>query len=789
MSSKKDLSERDICTQFILPALERAGWDKATQIRQEVYLTDGKIIVRGSLHSIGKRRTADIVLYYKPNIPIAIIEIKKNKYSVRAGLQQAMEYRELLIDVPVVFSTNGDAFFEHDYLKCDENCENEINIDNFPAPENLWQRYKRLKGITEKSEEVAAQDYYYGDKRELRYYQQIAINRIVQAIANGENRILLVLATGTGKTYIAFQAIYRLWKSRFKKRILFLADRNALVSQTRTGDFRHFREAMTVIRKKKIEKSYQVYLALYQGLTDYDEDTDAYRQFSPDFFDLVIIDECHRGSAAADSAWREILNYFSSATHIGLTATPKESKTVSNIDYFGEPIYTYSLKQGIEDGFLAPYKVIRVGINVDLEGWRPNEGKKDIIGNEIEDRDYNLKDYDRNLVIEERTQLVAKKITEYLAKTDRYAKTIVFCVDIEHAERMTTALRNLNSDICAKNPKYVVQITGDNEDGRREIDNFINPESRYPVIATTSKLLSTGIDAQTCKLIVLDANIGSMTEFKQIIGRGTRINKDFGKYWFTILDFRNNSKKFADKNFDGPPIQNKDYDPDDEFDPDDETIECEFEIGEGEGEIIVSPPFPEGGRIDEPEPTRKIYVNNVEIWVLNERVQYYGNNGKLITETLLEFTKNNIKETYKTLNNFINKWNSADKKKAIVDELFEQGILLTELEKEIGEGLDPFDLICHVAFDKPPLTRRERAEKVKKRNYFAKYEDKARQILISLLDKYADAGIENIENMEVLTLNPFNQIGSPIEIIKVFGSKAEYLKALKELEIEIYKVA
>lgn len=797
MLSKKDLTERDICTKFIIPALEKAGWDKKSQIREEIPLTDGKIWVRGSLHIRGKQKRADIVLYYKPNIPIAIIEIKDNKHSVRAGLQQAMEYRQLLIDVPVVYSTNGDAFFEHDYTKYSTSCENEINLENFPSPEILWEKYKQLKGIKDSSEQIAKQEYFYDNKREVRYYQQIAINRIVQAIANGDKRILLVLATGTGKTYIAFQAIYRLWKSGTKKRILFLADRNALIGQTKTGDFRHFKEAMTVIRKKKIDKSYQVYLALYQGLTDYDEDTDAYKQFSPDFFDLVIIDECHRGSAAADSAWRTILNYFSSATHIGLTATPKESKTVSNIDYFGEPIYTYSLKQGIEDGFLAPYKVIRIGINVDLEGWRPEEGKKDIDGNEIEDRDYNLRDYDRNLVIEERTQLAAKKITEYLTKTDRYAKTIVFCVDIEHAERMTTTLRNLNSDICAKNPKYVMQITGDNEDGRREIDNFINPESRYPVIATTSKLLSTGIDAQTCKLIVLDANIGSMTEFKQIIGRGTRINKEFGKYWFTILDFRNNSKKFSDKNFDGPPIQHKEYQPEDEIDPFDETNTEEEEYTNGgeettpedEGIITDPPPPPVGGDIEESPPSKKIYVNNVEVWVLNERVQYYGENGKLITETLLEFTKNNIKEIYKTLNDFINKWNSADKKKAIVDELLEKGILLAELEKEIGKELDPFDLICHIAFDKPPLTRKERAEKVKKRNYFAKYEENARQILTSLLEKYANTGIENIENMEVLTLNPFNQIGSPIEIIKIFGSKAEYLKALKELENEIYKIA
>jgi len=512
MASKKDLSERDICTQFILPALKKSGWNIETQIREEVSFTDGRIYVKGNKTTRGKRKRADFILYYKPNIPIAIIEAKSNKLSVNAGIQQGIEYSNIL-DIPVVFSSNGDGFYEHDKTLSSGKIERTLSLDAFPTPDEIWKRYKKYKGITSESEEkIVSQDYYFdGGARTPRYYQQIAINRTVETIAKGQNRILLVMATGTGKTYTAFQVIYRLWKSGTKKRILFLADRNALIDQTKRGDFRHFKDKMTVIRKKEIDKSYEIYLALYQGLTNYDEDKDAYREFSPDFFDLIVIDEAHRGSAAEDSAWREILEYFSSATHIGLTATPKETDEVSNIQYFGEPVYTYSLKQGIEDGFLAPYKVIRVGLDIDLEGWRPELGKKDMQGFEVEDRQYNRKDFDKNLVIYERSETVAKKITEYLKKHNRFDKTIVFCIDIEHAQRMRTALANENSDLMAENSKYVMQITGDNEEGKRELDNFINPEETYPVIATTSKLMTTGIDAQTCKLIVLDSNIKSMT--------------------------------------------------------------------------------------------------------------------------------------------------------------------------------------------------------------------------------------------------------------------------------------
>ncbi len=801
MISKKKLSEQDIRTKFITPAIEKAGWDKITQLGEDVTLTEGKIFIRGKLYARGKVKRADYVLYYKPNIPVAIIEAKDNNHTVRQGIQQALGYRDLLQDVPCVYSSNGDGFFEHYLTASNGKIEREIALDAFPSPQQLWKRYKKFKGINETSETaVAEQDYYFDSSgKKPRYYQQIAINRIVESIAKGENRILLVLATGTGKTYVAFQAIYRLWKSGMKKRILFLADRNALINQTITGDFRPFGEAMTVIRKKKINKSFEIYLALYQGLTGYNEDKDAFRKFSRDFFDLVIIDECHRGSAAADSAWREILDYFNAATHIGLTATPKETAKVSNIDYFGDPIYTYSLKQGIDDGFLAPYQVLRIGLNVDLEGWRPEDGKTDKDGIPVEDREYNIKDYDRNLVIDERTEIVAKKLTEYLRRNDRFAKAIIFCVDIDHAERMAEALRNENQDLVTKNPKYVMQITGDNEEGKRELHPFQNEESRYPVLVTTSKMLTTGVDAPTCKLIVLDANIGSMTEFKQIIGRGTRLSPEFGKFFFTIIDFRNNASKFSDPEFDGPPIQDERFGEDDIIDvPDpDNTDQADDEI---------APPDPDdfqetksdqeneegGGEIDEPHP-RKIYVNDVEVSVLNERVQYYGHDGKLTTQSLEDFTKQNVLKQYKSLNDFLGKWQSAEKKKAIIEELEQQGVLLFDLQREIkqktGKELDPFDLICHIAFEMPPLTRKERAENVKKRNYFAKYGDNARKVLENLLDKYADEGVENIESLQVLKLEPLRNFGTPREIWDFFGNKQEYLEAIKELENEIYRTA
>jgi len=793
MASKKDLSERDICTQFILPALKKAGWNIATQVREEVSFTDGRIYVKGNKTTRGKRKRADFILYYKSNIPIAIIEAKSNKLSVNAGIQQGIEYSNIL-DIPVVFSSNGDGFYEHDKTLSTGQIERELSLDSFPTPDELWKVYKKYKKIdTHDKEKIISEDYYFdGSGRSPRYYQQIAINRTVEAIANGQKRILLVMATGTGKTYTAFQTIYRLWKSGTKKRILFLADRNALIDQTKRGDFRHFKDKMTVIRKKSIDKSYEIYLALYQGLTNYNEDTDAYREFSRDFFDLIIIDEAHRGSAAEDSAWREILDYFSSATQIGLTATPKETKEVSNTDYFGEPVYTYSLKQGIEDGFLAPYKVLRVGLNIDLEGWRPEKNKTDIHGQEIEDRQYNRKDYDKNLVIYERSGIVAKKITEYLKKYSRYDKTIVFCIDIEHAQRMRTALANENSDLMAENNKYVMQITGDNEEGKRELDNFINPEETYPVIATTSKLMTTGIDAQTCKLIVLDSNIASMTEFKQIIGRGTRINEEYDKTYFTIMDFRNVTDLFADPDFDGEPVRVKEVGEDEEFE-EPENEEDEVIIDEDGDEVEFeedeTPPIIDGGEIEDPEPREKIFVNGIDVSVLNERVQILDENGKLITGSLKDYTKAQVHKEFATLDDFLNKWNSSDKKQAIIDELEENGVIYDNFKEEIGKEMDIFDMICHCAFDVPPLSRKERANNVKKRNYFTKYGEQAKAVLETLLKKYADEGIENIESLNILQVQPFNQIGSPIEIIKLFGGKQQYLNAVAELEQELYRVA
>ena len=800
MTSKKDLSERDICTQFIVPALKKAGWDLERQVREEVSFTDGRIYVRGTSSARGSRKRADFILYYKPNIPIAIIEAKDNSHNVGDGIQQALGYA-VTLDIPVAFSSNGDGFIEHNRAATDGSVERDLSLDEFPSPAELWQRYKLYKGIeTEQQEQIASFDYFYdGSGRSPRYYQQIAINRTVEAIAKEQNRILLVMATGTGKTYTAFQIIHRLWKSGTKKRILFLADRNALIDQTKRGDFKHFKDRMTVIRKKKIDKAFEIYLALYQGLTNYDEDSDAYREFSPDFFDLIVVDECHRGSAAADSAWREILDYFTNATHIGLTATPKETKSVSNIEYFGEPIYTYSLKQGIEDGFLAPYKVLRVGLNVDLEGWRPEEGQLDQDGNPVDDRLYNTKDFDRNLVIDERTRTVAKKITEFLKKTNPFDKTIVFCIDIEHATRMRQALANANAEEVLKNHKYVMRITGDDDDGKRELDNFINPEERYPVIATTSKLMTTGVDAQTCKLIVLDSNIDSMTEFKQIIGRGTRINEEFGKRYFTIMDFRNVTDLFADPDFDGDPVMVKRVLADDDLTEtdihpeDDPVIDAatgdEVSFGEEKRDVTYERPEIIGGGGIVAEQQEKVYVAGVDVSILNERVQYLGANGKLTTGSLKEYTRNGLLNEFRTLDNFLSRWNSVEKKKAVIDQLAEHDIILENLQEEIRKELDIFDLICHIAWDRPPLSRRERAEQVVKRDYFTKYGDKARTVLQALLDKYAKDGIENIEEMKVLTIDPFKSIGTPTEIVNLFGGKAAYQQAVKELETEIYRMA
>lgn len=797
MFEKKGLSERDICTKFITPALEKAGWDKNVQLLEEVSFTDGKIYVRGKLTARGKGKRADYILYYKPNIPVAIIEAKDNGHSVRAGIQQALDYAKIL-DIPCVFSSNGDGFLFHDRTEIGEHIEMELSLDEFPAPEILWEKYKKFKGIkTPDAEKIAEQDYYLdGTNRKPRYYQQIAINRTVEAIANGLNRILLVMATGTGKTYTAFQIIHRLWKSGAKKRILFLADRNALIDQTRRGDFKHFKDKMTVVKHRQIDKSYEIYLALYQGLSGTDDTANVYKQFSPEFFDLIIIDECHRGSANEDSAWREILTYFNKATHIGLTATPRETKETSNTEYFGEPIYTYSLKQGIDDGFLAPYRVIRVGLNIDHEGWRPEQGKTDKDGKEVEDRIYNRKDYDRNIVIDERTETVAKKVSEFLKGYDRFAKTIIFCSDIDHAERMRTAIAKQNADLVAENYKYVMQITGDNDEGKRELDNFINPEERYPVITTTSELMTTGVDAQTCKVIVLDSEIKSMTKFKQIIGRGTRINEEFGKLYFTILDFRNVTDLFADKDFDGDPIRVKPVTEETDLGSivDEEENDTTPIIDDISGEeIIVAPPTIRYPEPDKPpgtlsEPRKKVYVNGVNVSVQVSRELYFDQHGKPITTSLKDHTKEIIQKQFTSLDDFLNKWKNTDRKEAIIDELEEQGVMVEALYEAVGKQVDLFDLICHVVYDKPPLTRKERANNVKKRNYFTKYGEQAKKVLEALLDKYADEGIENMESLEVLQIKPLSDFGSTLEIVNgIFGSREKYLNAVNELEIELYK--
>lgn len=778
--NKKALSEADIRSKFITPAIVgRNGdkWDLMTQIREEHYFTKGRVIVRGKMVARGDAKKADYLLYYKPNLPLAVVEAKDNNHSVGAGMVQALEYAETL-DIPFAYSSNGDGFLEHDRTATSGTVTREIALEDFPTPEELWARYTKARSFTPEEKSIATQAYYDdGSGRMPRYYQQIGINRTVDAIARGDNRILLVMATGTGKTYTAFQIIWRLWKSGRKKRILFLVDRNILADQAKTNDFKPFGQAMTKITNRTIDKSFEIYLCLYQAVTGTEEEKNIYKQFSPDFFDLVVIDECHRGSADDDAAWRQILEYFSSATQIGLTATPKETKETSNIEYFGEPIYTYSLKQGISDGFLAPYKVIRIGLDKDLDGWRPEDGQRDRYGEMIEDREYNLRDFDRNLVLEKRTVIVAGKITEFLKATSRFHKTIVFCEDIEHAERMRQALVNANPDLAAANSKYVVRITGDNDIGKAQLDHFIDPESTYPVIATTSRLMTTGVDAQTCHLIVLDRRIKSMTEFKQIIGRGTRINEDYGKLYFTIMDFRQATTLFADPDFDGDPVQI--YEP----------LPLE-PILPGEDDPSVVQEGPEPIIDQEPEPgVRKYYVHDVEVRVATERVQYLDEKGKLITESLKDYSRKTLLREYTTLDEFLTVWNDAERKHAILQELAAKGVFLDELADQVGHDYDPFDLICHIAYDRPPLTRRERAEQVKKRDLFAKYEGRARAVLDALLEKYAFTGITSVESLEILKVDPLTTLGTPVEIVGYFGGKPGYLTALKELESALYQTA
>lgn len=791
--NKKALTETDIRTKFITPAIlgeNGSKWDVMTQVREEVYFTKGRVIVRGKTVKRGEAKKADYLLDYKPNVPLAVVEAKDNNQSVGAGMPQALEYAEIL-DLPFAYSSNGDAFLEHDRTATTGTVTREIPLDQFPTPEELWSRYCQSKGLKPEQFTIIAQDYYDdGSGKAPRYYQIIAINRTVDAIARGENRILLVMATGTGKTYTAFQIIWRLWKSGAKKRILFLVDRNILADQTKTNDFKPFGTAMTKITNRTVDKSFEIYLCLYQAVTGTEEEQNIYKQFSPDFFDLVIVDECHRGSAADDARWRQVLEYFNTATQIGLTATPKETKEVSNIEYFGEPIYTYSLKQGISDGFLAPYKVVRIGLDKDLDGWRPEDGQRDKYGQLIEDREYNDRDFDRNVILEKRTAVVAEKVTAFLKATSRFAKTIVFCENIEHAERMRQAMVNANPDLAAANANYVVRITGDNPAGKAQLDHFIDPEKTYPVIATTSQLMSTGVDAQTCQLIVLDKRISSMTEFKQIIGRGTRINEDYGKLFFTILDFKRATALFADPDFDGDPVQIYEPPPDGPITPPDEP-----EPPEDDGRFKEDPkpygagdesgPFPpddsgSGSR------TVKYYVDNVEVRVATERVQYLDANGKLITESLKDYSRKTVRNAYASLDDFLTVWNDAEKKQVILEELATKGVFIDELAEQVGRDYDAFDLVCHVAFDAPPLTRKERADRVRKRHVFGQYGDKARAVLESLLEKYADSGITSVESLEILKVDPLTAHGTPVEIVNLFGGKSGYLKAISELESALY---
>ena len=809
---KKNLSESDICDKFIRPAMEQAGWNGMDQIYREYPLRAGRVVVRGKQAQRDQSTVlrADYALFFKANIPLAVVEAKDNQHAVGAGMAQAIQYAELL-GVPFSFASNGDGFVFRDATLADGVLERNLTLDEFPAPGELWSRYCAWKGWSDAVREVAAFDY--APSKTPRYYQMNAINRTVEAIAAGQNRVLLVMATGTGKTYTAFQIIWRLWKSGAKKRILFLADRNILIDQTMVNDFRPFKGAMAKLSPngkgverinaqgqteveqiplavnkttKKVDTAFEIYLSLYQAVTGTEEERNIYKQFSPDFFDLIVVDECHRGSAAEDSAWRDILTYFGSATQIGLTATPKETKDVSNTDYFGEPVYTYSLKQGIEDGYLAPYKVIRVDLDKDTFGWRPTAGMTDKHGHAIEDRIYTGADMNRKLVLEQRDVAVAAKITEYLKATDRYAKTIVFCEDIDHAARMRQALSNANADLCATQPKYVVQITGDNTEGKLELDNFIDPEKTYPVIATTSKLMSTGVDAQTCKLIVLDQTIKSMTLFKQIIGRGTRLREDLGKTWFTILDFKRATELFADKDFDGEPVQVYEPQPGDPVQPPEPPA---APLHPADDPSALAPTDPLGPLVTGPggdEPKKYIVGGQVTVAVARERVQYLNAQGKLVTESLRDYTRINLLKKYDSLDRFLQTWQQADRKAALLQELEGQGVLLDALADEVGKDLDPFDLLLHVAYDQPPLTRRERAQRVKKRNVFTQYGPVARKVLDALLDKYADEGIATIESNEVFKLQPFTDLGSPVELVRSFGGRPQYLSALQALEQALY---
>jgi len=853
----RKLTETEIRNQYIRPSIEKAGWDSRSQIREEYSLSAGRIVVQGQKATRDKKgiRRADYVLEYGKNVPLAVIEAKDNTNPLESGIQQALEYARLL-GIPFAFSSNGDGFLFHDGTvrkSGGEALEKAIPLDAFPTPEELWRKYIAWKRIPAQGEGLVLYKYYSdASRRTPRYYQVNAINRTLEAIAKGRNRILLVMATGTGKTYTAFQIIWRLWKSGARKRILYLADRNILIDQTMVNDFKPFKGAMAKLSpdqkglerlnseqvaerearfpdqpqfRKVVDKSFEIYLSLYQAVSGTDESQNVYKQFKRDFFDLVIVDECHRGSAAEESAWRAILEYFSAATQIGMTATPSRRDGAKNTEYFGKPVYEYSLKQGIADGYLAPYKVIRVTLDKDL-GWRPHDGQRDENGHEIEDREYNQKDMNRDLVLRERDKVTARRITRYLKETDRYAKTIVFCEDIDHAGRMRMALANENADIAADHPKYVMKITGDDAEGKAELDNFINPEERYPVIACTSRLMSTGVDAKTCKLVVLDRNIKSMTEFKQIIGRGTRIEEDYGKLFFTIMDFKQATKLFADPDFDGKPehVDEEDggeeaegctgYDPKNPGDEempevpektatpgrtspgmDDDNVvldgsedDDDFSGGEGPGT------GPEHGPVVDPTPPRlKYYVRGVEVRVVNENVQYLDSSGKLMVESITDFSKKGIIKHYPVQSAFLKKWQAADRKRLVLEELETAGVSMELLEEKFGSEMDPFDLLCHVAYGSRMLTRKERAEKARRdvrfRDVFSRYGEKARKAMETLLDKYCEGGLESLENPAILTVPPFTELGTPVEIIRSLGGRQGFERAVREIESLLYTVA
>lgn len=767
------LSEEDIKLRLITPAIvEKAGWSKEN-IRMEFPLTDGRVIILGKSHGVQQPKRLDYLLRLNAHQMIAVVEAKSARKDLTTGIQQAIEYA-VALHLPFAYASNGKAFLEHDMLT---GAERQFSMDEFPTSEQLKQRAIREKNLTPEQAEVMETPYYFDRfSHEPRYYQRNAIDLTLEAVAKGQNRILLVMATGTGKTYTAFQIIWRLRAAGLKKRVLYLADRNILIDQTMNQDFKPFQKIMTKVQDKTMDSSYEIHMALYQQLVSADPDTeDAFRQFQPDFFDLILVDECHRGSAKEESNWRKVLDYFSSATQIGMTATPKQDREADNIDYFGEPLYTYSLKQGIEDGFLAPYSVTKSLLNVDLTGYTPRRGETDLYGNEIPEDWYSRKDFGRDITIRLRSKIIAQRITEKLRQIGRMTKTIVFCTDTDEAEVMRMLLSDLNQDMMRRNPHYVMRITGDDSEGKKQLSNFIDPDMAYPTVVTTSELLSTGVDCKTVGLIVIDKEIGSMTEFKQIVGRGTRLLKDHGKWHFEILDFRNATDLFRDPAFDGDPLPSSGDDP--HRDPK-RKPEVPDDV------VIID---------DDPKPKKKkLVVNGQEIRIQTEIVSVLGADGRTLeTTNITDFTRRSIRNHYATLDDFLHRWTETERKQAILDELADENVLIDAVRQANPtlEESDIFDVICHVAYGQKPLTRRERVNNVRKRNIFAKYGPECRAVLEALLDKYADQGILNMENPATLQLAPFSQIGTPVKIAKLFGGKAQFLQAVRELELELYKQA